>query len=124
MLDEMDMVRDLEPPRYISASGYQMATGYYYHMGHSWSRFEHGGRIRVGVDDFRVKVFGSASSLNLPPLGEKMQQNKVGCAFARSGRTGAEAISDVFGSFPEIGWDALVKTFLRTEIRFSISGKL
>ena len=86
MLDEMDMVRDLEPPRYISASGYQMATGYYYHMGHSWSRFEHGGRIRVGVDDFLVKVFGSASSLNLPPLGEKMQQNKVGWAFARSGR--------------------------------------
>jgi len=195
MLDEMDIARDLESPQYISASGYQMADGYYYHMGHSWSRFEHGGRIRVGVDDFLVKVFGSARSLNLPPLGEKMQQNKVGWAFARNGHeaavlspitgtilavnhkvrehpemvhedpyntgwlfimepvmpkrnlkglyfgresvqwmekesqrllslmgpeykdlaaTGAESISDVYGSFPEIGWDVLVKTFLRT----------
>jgi glycine cleavage system H lipoate-binding protein len=195
MLDELDIVRDLESPQYLSASGYQMAEGYYYHMGHSWSRFEHGGRVRVGVDDFLVKVFGSAKSLNLPPLGEKIQQNKVGWAFTRNGHeaavlspitgtilavnhkvtehpemihadpynigwlfimepvmpkrnlkglyygqesvkwmemeskkllemmgpeykdlaaTGAEPITDVYGTFPEIGWDALVGKFLRT----------
>lgn len=198
MLDEMDMARDLESPHYLLASGYQMAQGYYYHMGHTWSRFEHGGRVRVGVDDFLVKVFGAARSLILPPLGEKMQQNKVGWSFARNGHaaavlspitgtvlavnqkvrehpelihadpyktgwlfimepvmpkrnlkglyfgreslqwmekesqrllslmgpaykdlaaTGAEPISDVYGFFPEIGWDVLVKKFLRTEIR-------
>jgi len=195
MLDEMDLVRELESPHYVLASGYQMAEGYYYHMGHSWSRFEHGGRIRVGVDDFLVKVFGAAESLSLPPLGEKMQQHKVGWTFTRNGHgaavlspvtgtvlavnhgvrehpdvihadpyhtgwlflvepdmpkrnlkglyygqesvrwmegegqrllslmgpeyenlaaTGAEPLGDVFGAFPQIGWDVLVKTFLRT----------
>jgi glycine cleavage system H lipoate-binding protein len=147
------------------------------------------------MDDFLVKVFGSASSLDLPPLGEKMKQNKVGWAFARNGHgaavlapitgtvlavnhsvgahpeiinedpynagwlfimepvmpkrnvkglyfgresvrwmekesqrllslmgpvyndlaaTGAEPVRDIYGSFPEIGWDVLVKTFLGT----------
>jgi glycine cleavage system H lipoate-binding protein len=198
MLDEMDIARELESPQTISASGYQMAAGYYYHMGHTWSRFEHGGRIRVGMDDFVVKVFGAARSLTLPPLGEKMQQNKVGWFFARNGHaaavlspitgtvlavnekvrehpelihadpyntgwlfimepvmpkrnlkglyfghesarwmekesqqllsmmgpaykdlaaTGGSPISDVYGFFPEIGWDILVKKFLRTETR-------
>ena len=28
--------------------------------------------------------------------------------------TGAEPLRDVYGSFPEIGWDVLVETFLRT----------
>jgi glycine cleavage system H lipoate-binding protein len=198
MLDEMDIARDLESPEYIAASGYKLAKGYYYHMGHSWSRFEHGGRIRIGMDDFAVKVFGASKSLDVPPLGEKMQQNKVGWAFARNGHeaavlspvtgtilavnhkvrehpemihedpynegwlfilepvmpkrnlkslyfgrdsvqwmdkesrrllalmgpeytdlaaTGAEAISDVYGSFPEIGWEVLVGKFLRTGVK-------
>jgi len=195
MLDEMDLIRELESPRYLSASGYQMAQGYFYHMGHSWSRFEHGGRVRIGVDDFLVKVFGAAKSFNLPPLGEKIKQNKVGWTFARNGHeaailspvtgtilavnhqalehpeitqadpyntgwlfimepvmpkrnlkslyygqesvvwmekesqrllemmgpaykdlaaTGAEPVSDVYAACPELGWDALVKKFLRT----------
>ena len=97
MLDEMDIVRDLDAPQYVSVSGYRMADGYYYHMGHSWSRFEHGGRIRVGMDDFMVKVFGSAKSLSLPPLGEKMQQDKVGWAFARNGHSAA-VLSPITGT--------------------------
>jgi len=202
MLDEMDMARELESPALVNASGYSVAEGYYYHAGHSWSRFEHGGRIRIGMDDFAVKVFGSARSVDLPPLGEKMQQNKVGWAFARNGHkaavlspvsgtvlavnhrafehpeiigqdpynggwllivepampkrnlkglyfgreskhwmenesrrllslmgpeyenlaaTGAETITDVFGAFPEIGWDVLVGTFLRTGVKSRLS---
>jgi hypothetical protein len=31
--------------------------------------------------------------------------------------TGAEAINDVFGAFPEIGWDVLVGAFLRTGVK-------
>lgn len=198
MLDEMDLFGTLDSPALISASGYRLAKGYFYHMGHSWSRFEHGGRIRVGMDDFSTKVFGPAKSVDLPPLGEKMEQHKVGWAFARNGceagvlspvtgtvlavnhrarehpeiihqdpykggwlmivepvmpkrnvkglyfgdesvrwmenesrlllslmgseyedlaATGAEPISDVFGVFPDIGWNVLVEKFLRTGVK-------
>jgi glycine cleavage system H lipoate-binding protein len=97
LLDEADMVLDLESPQYLLASGYQMAAGYYYHMGHSWSHFEHGGRVRIGVDDFLVKVFGSATSFHLPPLGEKVQQNEVGWFFTRNGHEAA-VLSPVSGT--------------------------
>jgi len=97
MLDEMDIARALESPEIISVSGYNMARGYYYHMGHSWSRFEHGGRIRIGMDDFSTKVFGRARSVDLPPLGEKLQQHRVGWSFARNGHEAA-VLSPVSGT--------------------------
>jgi len=195
MLDETDLVGEVVPPTYSLASGYKMADGYYYHMGHSWTRFEHGGRVRVGFDDFSVKVFGGVRQLILPPLGETLRQGQAGWEFNRNGHeaavlspvtgtvlavnhnvrehpeiiaadpyhagwlfilepdmpkrnlkglyfgkeslrwidnevhellslmgsyyerlaaTGGEPIRDVFGRFPEIGWDSLVKRFLKS----------
>jgi glycine cleavage system H lipoate-binding protein len=154
--------------------------------------------VRVGVDDFLVKVFGTAKSLNLPPLGEKIKQSKVGWSFTQNGHeaamlspvtgtllavnhkaiehpeilqadpyhlgwlfilepampkrnvkslyygresiqwmenesqrllemmgpeykdlaaTGAEPMSDVYAACPQIGWDVLVKKFLRTGLK-------
>jgi glycine cleavage system H lipoate-binding protein len=195
MMDEIDMAEIGEPPSYALASGYKMADGYYYHMGHCWVRFEHGGRVRVGFDDFMVKLFGVSQFLALPPIGTILKKNQIGLFFGRDenkagalspvtgtvlkvnqkvhdspgishedpyhkgwlyvlepdmpkknlkglyygkesmqwidqerqkllnlmgpeyeslASTGAQPISDVFGNFPELGWDQLVKTFLKT----------
>ena len=195
MLDEMDLALDVKTPGYTLASGFRLADGYYYHPGHSWARFEHGGRARIGFDDFLVRTFGAAGSLGLPPLGETLEQNRVGWTFGRAGHraavlspitgtvlavnhrarkhpeithedpylegwlfiveprmpkqnlkglyfgkqsfswmeqegkrlmglmgpeyerlaaTGGELIGDVFGAFPEIGWERLARDFLRT----------
>ena len=83
MLDQADLVRDTVVPRYKLASGYKLADGYYYHMGHSWARFEHGGRVKVGFDDFVIRLFGSMQSLILPPLGATLEQSEVGWTFGR-----------------------------------------
>jgi glycine cleavage system H lipoate-binding protein len=196
MMDDLDFIQLGEAPKYALAAGYKMAEGYYYHMGHSWVRFDHGGRVRVGFDDFMVKLFGALQSLELPPLGATLKKDEVGITFGRDthkaaslspvtgtvlavnqkvrehpeithedpfqegwlyilepdmpkrnlkrlyygkesmqwmeqegqkllnlmgseyeklAATGGRPISDVFGSFPEIGWNRLVKTFLRTE---------
>jgi glycine cleavage system H lipoate-binding protein len=195
MMDEIDVAELSEPPRYALASGYKMARGYYYHSGHCWVRFDHGGRARVGFDDFMVKLFGTFQFLSFPPLGATIKKDQPGLTIGRSGRkaallspvtgtviavnhkaldypeilhedpynegwlciiepdmpkknlkglyfgkdsiqwmeqesrqllnlmgpeykqlaaTGAQPISDVFGNFPELEWDQLVKTFLRT----------
>ena len=58
MMDDIDFAQIIDAPQYSSASGYKMADGYYYHAGHCWVRFEHGGRVRVGFDDFMVRLFG------------------------------------------------------------------
>lgn len=196
MLDELDFEEPAEAPAFMLASGFRVADGYYYHMGHSWARFEHGGRVKVGCDDFINKVLGTAQTMNLPPLGSHLKQSEVGWTFARDDNraavlspvtgtvlavnhkvedhpeiahedpyrhgwlfilepkypkrnlkglyfgkesfnwmeqegnrlmslmgpeyerlaaTGGEAMDDLYGHYPEIGWNRLVETFLRTE---------
>jgi glycine cleavage system H lipoate-binding protein len=40
--------------------------------------------------------------------------NLLGPEYEKLAATGGQPIDNVFGSFPEIGWDRLVRTFLRT----------
>jgi glycine cleavage system H lipoate-binding protein len=196
MLDEVDVAQEPNAPAYHLVSGYKLANDYYYHMGHSWIRFEHGGRVRIGLDDFIAKLFGALDELNLPPLGERLKQHRVGMTFGRGSQqaailspasgtvlavnhrarehpqiahedpyregwlmilepaspkrdlkglyfgeegfrwmeqevekimgmlgqeyeklaaTGGEPIGDVYGNFPELDWDVLVKQFLGTK---------
>ena len=97
MLDDMDLVRQVDTPVYRSASGFELAVGYYYHYGHTWARFEHGGRVRIGFDDFWRKIFGPAASLELPPPGAQLHQSQVACTFARNGHRAA-VLSPVTGT--------------------------
>ena len=196
MMDEYDMDEFSETPGYLNVSGYHVADGYYCHAGHGWARFEHGGRVRVGLDDFSCRLFGTPDAVELPPPGAGIKQNEVAWSISREGHraavlspvtgrvlarnhrviehpgiasedpykqgwllivepdrprqnlkglffgeenvkwleqeisalmgllgpeyqklaaTGAEPVKDIFGNFPEIGWDSLAKTFLRTE---------
>ena len=73
-----------------------LAAGYYYHMGHSWVRFEHGGNVRVGFDDFFCRIFGRMSMLELPPIGAGLVQDQVGWTFGR-GLNRAAVLSPVSG---------------------------
>jgi glycine cleavage system H lipoate-binding protein len=97
MLDEQDLGIPMNAPNYHVASGYRLADGYYYHMGHSWARFEHGGRVRIGFDDFLVKVFGVMQALKLPPLGAALKQSQVGWTFERENQRAA-VLSPVTGT--------------------------
>ncbi len=83
ILDEMDLGLDPDAPGLRPVAGVQMADGYYYHLGHSWARFEHSGRVRVGCDDFAARVFGDLRPAELPPLGERLVQGEVGWSLAR-----------------------------------------
>ena len=96
MLDDLELGLFAEVPSYRKVSGYRMAEGYYYHMGHTWARFEHGGRVRIGPDHFSNRVFGIPQSLNLPPLGADLKQNEVGWTFSRDGHEAA-VLSPVTG---------------------------
>ncbi|HMA66833.1 MAG TPA: glycine cleavage system protein H [Desulfosalsimonadaceae bacterium] len=96
MLDEMDLIDDISAPNYHIVAGYQVADAYYYHTGHTWARFEHSGRTRVGFDDFFAKLFGTPDKVELPPLGAKIRQNEPGLAFGRD-RRAASVLAPVTG---------------------------
>jgi glycine cleavage system H lipoate-binding protein len=96
-LDEYDQMEYKPSLSHTLASGYRLAPGYYYHAGHSWARFEHGGRIRVGFDDFLVKLFGPLDRIELPGLGASLRQDQIGWRFSRN-RKKASVHSPVSGT--------------------------
>jgi glycine cleavage system H lipoate-binding protein len=95
-LDECDLVQTEKTPGCTLASGYRLAEGYYYHEGHGWVLFEHGGIARVGFDDFLVRLFGTADSIRLPALGKRLRLGKEGLSFER-GQEAANVLSPVSG---------------------------
>ena len=192
---EETTVQLVNSPILTEASGYRIAEDHYYHMGHGWARVEHGGYVRVGFDDFSMKVFGTAHFVELPGIGEALDQNQLGWTFGRDGlragmmspvsgtvlavnhkvvecpeiihespydggwlfliapsalkknvkklyfgdeivdwigeesrklmrlmgpeydklaATGGRPLDDFYGTYPEIGWDTLARSFLRT----------
>ena len=106
MLDEEDFAKLIGEPKYKTVSGFKMAESYYYHLGHSWARFEHGGNVRVGFDDFLVKLFGAIQEINLPPLGASLKQDEVGWTFGRNGKKAA-VLSPVTGTLLSINYRAI-----------------
>ena len=97
MLDECDEHQLSQRPHCFLAGGFDLARDYYYHTGHSWIRVEHGGRVRVGLDDFAVSLFGPSRQLELPPLGAAVQQDSVGWTFRRDNRWAA-VLSPISGT--------------------------
>ena len=86
-------------------AGFMVADGYYYHKGHSWARIEHGGFVRLGVDDFAWRLLGG-TDISLPKIGFKLKQNETGWSIKREGNT-AEVLSPMSGIVMTTNQDAL-----------------
>ena len=84
MLDDIELSESGKNPEYCSASGYNVAKEYYYHKGHTWVRIEHGGRARVGFDDFIMRLFGKARfTQDLLNIGNRMKKGKATWSIAQ-----------------------------------------
>lgn len=97
MLDEQDLNGLSKKPAFSLASGYCLADGYYYHTGHTWARFGHGGRVTIGFDDFMVKLFGTPSKISIPPIGTTLKKDHAELTFSRANKK-ATAVSPVTGA--------------------------
>ena len=76
--------------------GFDMPVGYYFHNGHTWARIESGGYIRVGMDDFSLKLLGNADAFDLPLMGKELDQNNPGWGLRRKENL-ADVLSPVDG---------------------------
>lgn len=194
MIEDTSYLPNLKGPEIEKTSGFDVARNYYYHHGHAWARVEYGGRVRVGIDDFALRLLGPQDEIQIPDIGSTVGQNRPGAVLKRSGKeaatlcpvdgevlasnynitkkasnandapygngwlmviqpknlrknlknlffdseslgwiddeagrlgtmmgedpryplmaTGGEAIKDIYGTVPEIGWDRLVREFL------------
>jgi len=81
--------------------GFDVSMGSYYHDGHTWARIESGGYIRVGLDDFSMKLVGKIDALDLPLMGKELDQGKVGWGLKRK-ENQADVLSPVDGVIVEV----------------------
>lgn len=85
--------------------GYRLPDGHFFHVGHAWARIEHGARIRIGLDDFSMRVFGPVDKIELPLIGEEVKFSETGLAFKRGGNH-AEVLSPLSGIVAAVNYAA------------------
>lgn len=84
--DDSELKPGPAPSRRSSASGYDMARNYYYHRGHSWVRVEYGGLVRMGIDDFALRLLGPQDEIEAPAPGSTLRQGQPAAVLKRSGK--------------------------------------
>ncbi|RJQ78924.1 MAG: glycine cleavage system protein H [Desulfobacteraceae bacterium] len=96
MLEDSTVLSPLGAPLYDHTSGFSVARDYYYHPGHTWARVEYGGRVRVGMDDFALRLLGPQDTIELPGLGETVTQGRPQATIGRDGHV-AQPLSPLDG---------------------------
>jgi glycine cleavage system H lipoate-binding protein/uncharacterized CHY-type Zn-finger protein len=89
------------PGEMQKVKGFDVPAGYYFHNGHAWACIESGGFIRVGLDDFALKVLGQADAFDLPLMGKELDQNRVGWGLKRKHNL-ADVLSPIDGVIMEV----------------------
>jgi glycine cleavage system H lipoate-binding protein len=111
MIEDTSYMPNLKKPDVDRASGFDVARDYYYHHGHVWARVEYGGRVRVGIDDFALRLLGPQDGIEVPRLGSKVGQSRPAAVLKRSSNEAA-TLSPVDGQVVAINLKA--KTEART----------
>ncbi len=84
-----------------SIKGFDVPVDYHFHNGHTWARIESGGSIRIGIDDFALKVLGEADAFDLPLMGKEFDPDKPGWGMKRKDNL-ADVLSPVGGVITEV----------------------
>lgn len=109
MIDDSSYLPNLQAPVVDVASGFNVARDHYYHFGHAWARVEYGGKVRVGIDDFALRLFGPQDEIEMPRLGERLSQNGPQAVLKRDGNE-AQTLSPVDGTVVAINHKVLNNT--------------
>lgn len=84
-----------------NVKGFDVPEGHYFHDGHTWARIESGGFIRVGLDDFSLKLLGKADAFDLPLTGKVLNHSQVGWGLKRKDNA-ADVLSPINGVITEV----------------------
>ncbi len=89
------------PANVQDIKGFVLPEKYYFHNGHAWARIESGGTVRVGLDDFSLKLLGSADALELPLMGQELNAGEIGWGLKRK-ENAADVLSPINGVILEV----------------------
>lgn len=85
---------------------FSLPDGYYYHQGHAWALPVENNLVKVGIDDFTQKFLGKTDKINLPAVGEQVEQGEKGWRL-NFGNKNVDILSPVSGKVVEINNDII-----------------
>jgi glycine cleavage system H lipoate-binding protein len=86
----------VRPVDVFEVEGVKVPQGYYLHRGHAWVRIEEGASVRIGVDDFALRLLGPLDRIEAPLMGKTVQQGEPH-AVLRRGEHQAHLLSPLSG---------------------------
>jgi glycine cleavage system H lipoate-binding protein len=94
--DEFTVHAVVKPVSVMNVDGFKIPQGYYLHRGHAWVKIEEESEVRVGLDDFALRLLGPPDAVLSPLVGKVMEQNRPQIEIRRAGKT-ASVLSPVSG---------------------------
>jgi glycine cleavage system H lipoate-binding protein len=86
--------------------GFKLPAGLSYHSGHAWAAKESRNVVRVGLDDFAVRLLGKIDGLDLPARGRWLRQGEKGWTLTRGGHQ-FEMLSPIEGEVVDVNPEVL-----------------
>lgn len=94
--DQYTVYAVVRPVDFIDIEGFKIPYGFYLHKGHAWVRVEKGFEVRIGLDDFALRVLGPLDGIEAPLIGKTLEQNRADIIMRR-GSNEAKVLSPVGG---------------------------
>ena len=73
----------VRPVDLIDIEGIKIPHGYYFHKGHTWLKVEEGSDVRIGLDDFALRMLGPLDRIGAPLIGKTIEQNSSDIVLSR-----------------------------------------
>ena len=94
--DQFTVFATVNPVDLIEVDGFKIPQGYYLHRGHSWIKIEEENAVRVGLDEFTLRLLGPFDSIEAPLIGKTLQQGRADITLRRGNKV-ARLLSPVSG---------------------------
>lgn len=94
--DQFSVHATLAPVDLLDIDGFRIPQGFYLHRGHTWVKIEEADTVRIGVDEFALRVLGPFDHVEIPLLGKTLEQGRTDIKLQRGGKT-ACVLSPVSG---------------------------
>jgi glycine cleavage system H lipoate-binding protein len=86
----------VRPVDVYDVEGFHVPQGYYFHKGHTWLKLEEESSVRVGLDEFSLRLFGPFDRIESPLMGKEVEKGSPVITAFR-GSLKAEFLSPVTG---------------------------
>jgi glycine cleavage system H lipoate-binding protein len=94
--DQYSVHAVVRPVDVIDIKGFKIPHGYYLHRGHTWVKIEESDTVRVGLDDFALRLLGPLDRIEAPLMGKEVSRDQADISLTR-GANAAEILSPVSG---------------------------